>query len=148
MQDNMRAMAERDAQLSSLQSATENLQGSSDAFFRASRRVHRSQLWQRYRLYLLAGVLTSWVICWTALRPVAIFWLRAGGQLRGPGVDQEGGRETGPEVFGAFSPTPFSDRPRGHEGGSPENLAGIRPQRAWIWTIINASAGLPGPACV
>merc|ERR1740120_214309 len=64
MQDNMRAMAERDSQLNNLQARSNELQGVSQDFFRASRRVHRSQLWQQYRLYALAAVLVSWIVCW------------------------------------------------------------------------------------
>merc|ERR1719266_335291 len=66
IQDNMRAMAERQSNLDQLQARTNDLQGASDNFFRASRRVHRSQLWQKYRLYALASVLVSWIFCWIA----------------------------------------------------------------------------------
>merc|ERR1719203_1725236 len=75
MQDNMRAMAERDSQLSNLQAKTHDLQGASDNFFRASRRVHRSQLWQKYRLYALASVLVSWILCWLVFPKYLILYV-------------------------------------------------------------------------
>mmetsp|Transcript_3456 Transcript_3456/g.4646 ORF Transcript_3456/g.4646 Transcript_3456/m.4646 type:complete len:147 (-) Transcript_3456:134-574(-) len=68
MQDNMRAMAERDSQLNNLQERTHDLQGSSSAFARASRRVRSAQQQMYRRLIIVSILLLSWVIVWFVAR--------------------------------------------------------------------------------
>ncbi|CAE7259750.1 Vamp1, partial [Symbiodinium pilosum] len=55
MQDNMRAMAERDSQLNQLEARTNDLQGASKAFSSGAKRLQRHYQWQRYKFYFAIG---------------------------------------------------------------------------------------------
>ncbi|CAE7249642.1 Vamp1 [Symbiodinium natans] len=55
MQDNMRAMAERDSQLNHLEARTNDLQGASKAFSSGAKRLQRHYQWQRYKFYFAVG---------------------------------------------------------------------------------------------
>mmetsp|Transcript_17947 Transcript_17947/g.37331 ORF Transcript_17947/g.37331 Transcript_17947/m.37331 type:complete len:124 (+) Transcript_17947:65-436(+) len=77
MRDNMRTMAERDAQLNTLVSRTQDLQGASAAFSQSSRQLQAQQQWQRCRLYLLVATLVTWVPVFFLRRSWLIWWAPA-----------------------------------------------------------------------
>mmetsp|Transcript_100452 Transcript_100452/g.199448 ORF Transcript_100452/g.199448 Transcript_100452/m.199448 type:complete len:155 (+) Transcript_100452:33-497(+) len=61
MRDNMKQMAERDAQINNLVSSTQNLQGASSAFHQNARQLQASYQWQQCRLYLVVTTLCTWI---------------------------------------------------------------------------------------
>mmetsp|Transcript_96843 Transcript_96843/g.134427 ORF Transcript_96843/g.134427 Transcript_96843/m.134427 type:complete len:145 (-) Transcript_96843:67-501(-) len=62
MQDNMRAMAERDSQLNQLEARTNDLQGASKAFSSGAKRLQRHYQWQRYKFYFAIGAVVVLVV--------------------------------------------------------------------------------------
>eukprot|EP00931_Biecheleriopsis_adriatica_P051999 TRINITY_DN30200_c0_g1_i1.p1 TRINITY_DN30200_c0_g1~~TRINITY_DN30200_c0_g1_i1.p1 ORF type:complete len:153 (+),score=43.66 TRINITY_DN30200_c0_g1_i1:62-520(+) len=62
MQDNMRAMAERDSQLHNIEARTNDLQGATKSFSSGAKRLKRHYDWQRYKLYIIVGGSILWVL--------------------------------------------------------------------------------------
>merc|ERR1712008_469388 len=75
MQENMRRMAERDAQLANLQSRTRELHGASSSFSSSARQMQADYKWQRCRLYILATVLASWIPVFIVRRKLLLWWV-------------------------------------------------------------------------
>lgn len=73
MQDNMRAMAERDSQLNQLEARTNDLQGASKAFSSGAKRLQRHYQWQRYKLFIVIGGSLLWAVA-LVLMPRQYFW--------------------------------------------------------------------------
>eukprot|EP00930_Biecheleria_cincta_P043385 TRINITY_DN29799_c0_g1_i1.p1 TRINITY_DN29799_c0_g1~~TRINITY_DN29799_c0_g1_i1.p1 ORF type:complete len:166 (-),score=40.81 TRINITY_DN29799_c0_g1_i1:56-514(-) len=73
MQDNMRAMAERDSQLHGLEGKTNDLQGASKAFSSGAKRLQQHYQWQRYKMYIIIGGSVLWVIT-VMLMPKQYLW--------------------------------------------------------------------------
>ncbi|CAJ1331421.1 unnamed protein product, partial [Effrenium voratum] len=73
MQDNMRAMAERDSQLNHLEARTNDLQGASKAFSSGAKRLQRHYQWQRYKLFIVIGGSVLWAVA-LVLMPRQYFW--------------------------------------------------------------------------
>merc|ERR1712061_223557 len=74
MQENMRRMAERDAQLHNLQKSTKDLQGASPAFNKGARQIHADYKWQRCRMYILATTLATWIVVFFVRRRWLLWW--------------------------------------------------------------------------
>mmetsp|Transcript_31768 Transcript_31768/g.84081 ORF Transcript_31768/g.84081 Transcript_31768/m.84081 type:complete len:146 (-) Transcript_31768:73-510(-) len=74
MQDNMRQMAERDSQLSSLQASTAQLQGAASMFSQSSRQLQANNEWQKCRLYILAVLIATWIPVFFMRRPWLFYW--------------------------------------------------------------------------
>eukprot|EP00427_Karlodinium_veneficum_P018607 CAMPEP_0169130240 /NCGR_PEP_ID=MMETSP1015-20121227/37590_1 /TAXON_ID=342587 /ORGANISM="Karlodinium micrum, Strain CCMP2283" /LENGTH=116 /DNA_ID=CAMNT_0009194385 /DNA_START=166 /DNA_END=516 /DNA_ORIENTATION=+ len=68
MQDNMRAVADRELKLQGLEGQTENLQNASNTFAEGATKLKEKQERQKYMFYALIGLLISWVICFLFFR--------------------------------------------------------------------------------
>mmetsp|Transcript_123077 Transcript_123077/g.245009 ORF Transcript_123077/g.245009 Transcript_123077/m.245009 type:complete len:143 (-) Transcript_123077:64-492(-) len=102
MQDNMRAMAERESQLSNLEGKSDALQGASSGFAKGAKRLHDQQKWQRYRLYIAIIGTIIWIVALVMFRRHLVSFLVLTGVLAvaayfgssylWPPVDLEGGQ--------------------------------------------------------
>eukprot|EP00928_Gymnodinium_smaydae_P085433 TRINITY_DN68880_c0_g1_i1.p2 TRINITY_DN68880_c0_g1~~TRINITY_DN68880_c0_g1_i1.p2 ORF type:complete len:134 (-),score=36.47 TRINITY_DN68880_c0_g1_i1:52-453(-) len=75
MQENMREMVKRDAQLGNLTAKTDRLQDASAQFGQSADRLQAHYKWQKYRMYIIAAVLLSWVLVGIFDRAHVLIWI-------------------------------------------------------------------------
>eukprot|EP00450_Noctiluca_scintillans_P037401 CAMPEP_0194544340 /NCGR_PEP_ID=MMETSP0253-20130528/87391_1 /TAXON_ID=2966 /ORGANISM="Noctiluca scintillans" /LENGTH=139 /DNA_ID=CAMNT_0039391219 /DNA_START=71 /DNA_END=490 /DNA_ORIENTATION=- len=73
MQENMAAMAEREAELGSLNERTEDLRGTSIAFGKESRRLRQNYEWRKYKLYIALASVVIWLLAFLLLDDYRIY---------------------------------------------------------------------------
>eukprot|EP00927_Polykrikos_kofoidii_P035991 TRINITY_DN3044_c0_g2_i3.p1 TRINITY_DN3044_c0_g2~~TRINITY_DN3044_c0_g2_i3.p1 ORF type:complete len:150 (+),score=21.08 TRINITY_DN3044_c0_g2_i3:120-569(+) len=83
MQDNMRAMTERESKLDSLQARTNDLDTASRAFGKEAKRLQSHYTWQRYRVWLLVGLIVSWAIVALFFKQWTLPWVAGSSFLVG-----------------------------------------------------------------